>query len=83
MIEKNCYDCVHRLEVPGSAHTRRNNHEAKVSGHPHGIKNGWFLWPVNFDPNWLESCDGFSDKPEDKKPRKELDPLVELFAMLR
>ena len=21
--------------------------------HPHGIKKGWALWPVNFDPAWL------------------------------
>lgn len=78
-----CYKCVHRLDVPGSAHTRCNNHDAKVSGNPHGIKHGWFMWPLNFDPTWLQSCDGFSDKEEDRKPRKELDPLIELFAMLR
>lgn len=26
----------------------------------HGIRNGWFVWPVNFDPRWLENCDGFT-----------------------
>lgn len=31
----------------------------KVSGNVHGIKNGWFNWPFNFDPVWLESCDGY------------------------
>jgi hypothetical protein len=30
-----------------------------VQGHPQGIRHGWFLWPVNFDPTWLVSCDGF------------------------
>lgn len=30
-----------------------------IQGHPHGIKNGWFTWPANFDPVWLENCDGF------------------------
>jgi hypothetical protein len=24
-----------------------------------GIRNGWAIWPVNFDPTWLERCDGF------------------------
>ena len=33
-----------------------------VSGNPHGIKNGWFFWPINFDPVWLETCDGFEPK---------------------
>ena len=23
-----------------------------------GVKRGWFMWPVNFDPVWLEHCDG-------------------------
>ena len=31
----------------------------KVKGHPHGIANGWFGWPFNFDPVWLEECNGF------------------------
>lgn len=30
-----------------------------VRGDPHGIKNGWFAWPFNFDPIWLLECDGF------------------------
>lgn len=30
-----------------------------IRGHPHGIKMGWFMWPVNFDPVWLEHCEGF------------------------
>lgn len=29
---------------------------------PHGVKNGWAMWPLNFDPVWLESCDGFEAK---------------------
>ena len=30
-----------------------------VSGNPHGVRRGWFNWPYNFDPAWLNSCDGF------------------------
>ena len=33
-----------------------------VKGNAHGIKSGWFMWPVNFDPIWLENCDGFKKK---------------------
>jgi len=32
-----------------------------VRGNPTGIKRGWFNWPLNFDPCWLISCDGFAD----------------------
>lgn len=83
MKSSKCYDCVHRLEVPGSCHSRCNNHLAKVEGNKHGIRSGWFMWPLNFDPVWLISCNGFSDKPEDKKPRIELDPLTEILAILK
>ena len=27
-----------------------------------GVRNGWFMWPANFDPIWLENCDGFEEK---------------------
>lgn len=33
--------------------------ELEIEGDPHGIKNGWFLWPASFDPVWLVSCNGF------------------------
>ena len=30
-----------------------------IAGSAHGIKEGWFNWPYNFDPTWLDNCDGF------------------------
>lgn len=103
MTENKCYDCVHRGEVPGSAHsscqhpathgTRQSPFmqlagivgkrggdqlaamassfdegpgraalQLKIRGNDYGIRNGWFVWPVNFDPTWLESCEGFTLK---------------------
>lgn len=38
----------------------------EVIGSRHGRENGWFMWPMNFDPVWLESCDGFKTKEEVK-----------------
>lgn len=29
-----------------------------ITANKHGIAKGWFMWPINFDPTWLESCDG-------------------------
>jgi hypothetical protein len=41
-----------------------------ITANPHGIRHGWFQWPYNFDPVWLETCEGFEakekDAPEDK-----------------
>lgn len=36
-----------------------------VRGNEVGIRRGWFNWPVNFDPAWLLSCDGFDPKEEE------------------
>lgn len=33
-----------------------------VEGRPHGIKNGWFNHPWDFDPTWLDKCTGFKEK---------------------
>lgn len=58
----NCYKCQHIRPVPGSAHNGCANAEAKVIGAKHGIRNGWFFYPYDFDPCWLISCDGFVAK---------------------
>jgi hypothetical protein len=39
-----------------------NMKKLNISGNKHGISHGWFMWPVNFDPVWLENCDGFEQK---------------------
>jgi len=68
----NCYNCKYRGEVPGSAHSSCNAVEDKeiVALHvmissgsfpnlklnPHGMRNGWAFWPVDFDPCWVERC---------------------------
>ncbi len=33
-----------------------------IKANYHGIKNGWFNFPFNFDPVWLEECKGFTAK---------------------
>jgi hypothetical protein len=36
--------------------------DLNIEGDSHGIRNGWFNWPWNFDPVWLRRCDGYSPK---------------------
>ena len=31
-----------------------------VKLNPHGVRNGWCSWPINFDPIWVDECDGFA-----------------------
>lgn len=33
-----------------------------IKANSYGIKMGWFMWPLNFDPTWLENCDGYKEK---------------------
>jgi len=54
-----CYKCKHRRGTQWGHHSSCVNGKAYVKGNAHGIRNGWFLWPINFDPVWLDSCDGF------------------------
>lgn len=65
-----CIDCDKRGSVPGNAHSCCNappngavamvlwlsGHRATPKANPHGVANGWCLWPMNFDPIWIESC---------------------------
>lgn len=37
-----------------------------VRANAHAIRSGWFMYPFNFDPAWLESCDGHTKKEEQK-----------------
>ena len=47
-----CYSCLHKRTVPGNAHIRCVNPDPTMTGHPHGIANGWFFYPLLFDPTW-------------------------------
>lgn len=37
--------------------------ELNIRAAEQGVRNGWFVWPVNFDPTWLTNCEGFEAKP--------------------
>ena len=47
--------------VPGPAGSMEGVVALNISASEHGIRNGWFNWPWNFDPIWLESCNGFEE----------------------
>ncbi len=92
-MKPNCYDCIHRRNIPGDAHsscvhteTGLQNSEFPmfdglaailgigqgseaiktlgIKANPQGVLSGWFMWPGNFDPTWLEECNGFTAKEE-------------------
>lgn len=80
MNKPNCYECKHRRNVAGDAHSSCSHPKANavngllamlgydmaqapnnlnVQVNPHGLRNGWANHPINFDPIWIDNCDGF------------------------
>lgn len=60
--------CIHPLmggeqnNIVGLALYLNGFNPLKIKGSQHGIENGWFMYPINFDPVWLENCIGFKEK---------------------
>lgn len=50
---------VGRVELPAMADER-----LKIKANPTGIRGGWFHYPFDFDPCWLEQCEGFEEFKE-------------------
>jgi hypothetical protein len=62
-METNCYKCKYRKELSWSAHSKCIKPDEEMTGHEHGIKNGWFFYPSNFDPIWrTKECNNFEKK---------------------
>ena len=58
-----CYSCKHRRSIQGDAHSACAKPDPEMKGDAHGIRNGWFMYPLNFDPVWKEKdCVNFEDK---------------------
>lgn len=53
------------LFAAGSSEFKIN--QIHVRGNTHGVRSGWFLWPANFDPTWLEICSGFVRQSEGER----------------
>ncbi len=51
-ISTECYSCKHARSIPGNCHTRCAKPDRKMTGAAHGIEQGWFIYPFNFDPTW-------------------------------
>lgn len=55
-----CRECESKRNVPGNCHIRCANPDPEMTGNEHGIKNGWFIYPMLFDPIWgTKECSNF------------------------
>lgn len=57
-----CWHCAHKREVAGNAHIKCSKPDPDMRGDSHGIKNGWFFYPLLFDPTWKKDmCKNFEN----------------------
>ena len=62
-----CQNCYFKRDLSGDAHVACANKTCNVHNvNQHGVKNGWFAFPLNFDPIWADSCNGFAPKGFDE-----------------
>lgn len=62
-IMSECYSCEHRRNNPGDCHISCAKPDPEMTGNEHGIKSGWFLYPLNYDPVWkTKACSNYEAK---------------------
>jgi len=62
-----CHKCEHKVELPYNTHIQCIKPDPKMKGEAHGIVNGWFFYPVNFDPIWAtKDCENFKPIESEK-----------------
>lgn len=85
---KQCYGCAYKGQVPGSAHSQCKFNFSKAGlkmpdGDEHGKRNGWYYFPYNYDPTWMnEVCEARSEKadPDFVKSENPVDNLISILA---
>ena len=85
--KKTCYSCAYRGTLPGSAHSKCTFNWGKSDTDPPkgaevGIRRGWWNFPFNYDPVWMEEeCNAHSEE-SDSEMIKEFNPLERLQSLL-
>jgi len=83
-----CYKCGYKGKNPGSEHIRCKYNWSKSElsqpkGNPHGIKHGWWIFPIIFDPTWMiDNCPAFAIESLKEMIIEKYDPFLEVTAIL-
>lgn len=85
-MRNECYYCDHMRKVLGDAHIQCAKPDKEMAGDEHGKKNGWFHYPVLFDPTWkLTKCRNFAEgteEPGKEKPGEEEHIMMQAIAAI-
>lgn len=58
-----CQNCKNKRPIPGDCHIGCVKPDLDMTGSKHGISNGWFFYPFNFDPIWMtKECSNYEPK---------------------
>ena len=53
LVTNNCHECIEARPVPGNSHIECVTPDPGMRGDSHGIREGWFMYPLVFDPTWM------------------------------
>lgn len=57
-----CFNCKNKENIPGNCHIKCNKPDPEMKGNEHGIRKGWFIYPLCFDPVWKEKlCSNYEE----------------------
>ena len=63
MVSTDCRKCKYVRSILGDCHVRCAKPDHQMRGERHGIVNGWFFYPLNFDPCWMtKECFNYEEK---------------------
>lgn len=51
-VTDECWSCKHKRSLDWNTHIRCSKPDRWMTGSRHGIVNGWFTYPIEFDPVW-------------------------------
>jgi hypothetical protein len=62
-MKNDCRNCKNMRTIPGDCHISCAKPDLDMTGNKHGIQQGWFWYPINFDPIWAtKECCNFEEK---------------------
>ena len=62
-MRNECYSYTHKRDVSGNCHIACVEPDARMTGSSHGIKKGWFVYPILFDPVWkTRLCENYESQ---------------------
>jgi hypothetical protein len=89
MHNSKCHQCAYKSNVPGNTHIQCRYNWSKSEynppkANPHGVKNGWYTFPLEFDPIWQkEDCKAFNSEVDSNMFTSESDLLMSIVSIFK